>query len=186
MSIMSRLIRVLKADLHGVMDRLEDRHLLLKQYLREMEDALAENRANLEDLRTREGQLACEQAACREKVDALEDDIALAVARDKDDIARLLIRKLHPLRQGAEAFDARAGRLAEEIQTRQANCEWQAQAYARLRQRAASAAAQHRPERRGISSAPIETALWQSAPSAEEIELELLQRKEAQRAGRLS
>ena len=33
MSIMTRFVRIFKADIHGVMDQLEDKGLLLKQYL---------------------------------------------------------------------------------------------------------------------------------------------------------
>ena len=32
MGIMTRIMRLCKADLHGVMDQLEDKELLLKQY----------------------------------------------------------------------------------------------------------------------------------------------------------
>ena len=42
MGITSRLIRIFKADIHGVMDQFEDKGLLLKQYLRDMEDALSD------------------------------------------------------------------------------------------------------------------------------------------------
>ena len=45
MAIMTRLLRLWKADLHGVMDRMEDKGLLLKQYLREMEESLREKQA---------------------------------------------------------------------------------------------------------------------------------------------
>ena len=34
MGIMTRFMRLCKADMHGVIDRLEDKGLLLKQYLR--------------------------------------------------------------------------------------------------------------------------------------------------------
>ena len=40
MGIMTRMLRLCKADVHGVMDQLEDKGLLLKQYLREMETSL--------------------------------------------------------------------------------------------------------------------------------------------------
>jgi len=40
MGITTRLVRIFKADLHGVMDQLEDQGLLLKQHLRDMQAAL--------------------------------------------------------------------------------------------------------------------------------------------------
>ena len=42
MGLFSRITRLCRSDLHGVMDQLEDKNLLLKQYLREMEEALEE------------------------------------------------------------------------------------------------------------------------------------------------
>ena len=50
MGIMTRIMRVWRADLHGVMDQLEDKGLLLKQYLREMEDSLQQKTARCEQL----------------------------------------------------------------------------------------------------------------------------------------
>ena len=40
MNVFTRITRIFRADIHGVMDRLEDRELLLKQYLREMDESL--------------------------------------------------------------------------------------------------------------------------------------------------
>ena len=117
MGIASRLIRLCKADLHGVMDQIEDRELLLKQYLREMEAALADKTTHLEHLKARKGQVERDLATWRDKVRTMEEDIALAVAREKDDIARMLIRKCHPLRQWVEDLDGRRGRLVEDIES---------------------------------------------------------------------
>ena len=47
MGIASRIVKIFKADIHGVMDQLEDPGLLLKQYLREMEEALNQKEAKL-------------------------------------------------------------------------------------------------------------------------------------------
>ena len=40
MSILTRMIRLCKADIHGVMDEMENKELMLKQHLRDMEEAL--------------------------------------------------------------------------------------------------------------------------------------------------
>ena len=50
MGIMARVIRLCKADLHGVMDQLEDKDLLLKQHLREMQAAMAGRQARIDQL----------------------------------------------------------------------------------------------------------------------------------------
>ena len=47
MGIMTRVVKIFKADIHGVMDQLEDPSLLLKQHLRDMEEALNEKEVKL-------------------------------------------------------------------------------------------------------------------------------------------
>ena len=50
MGIMTRMLRLCKADVHGVMDQLEDKGLLLKQYLREMETSLGHKEQQISGL----------------------------------------------------------------------------------------------------------------------------------------
>ena len=50
MGIITRFIRVCKADIHGVMDQLEDKDLLLKQHLRDMEVELSRKEARIRRL----------------------------------------------------------------------------------------------------------------------------------------
>ena len=53
MGILSRVVRLCKADLHGVMDQMEDKELLLKQHLREMQAVMAGRQARLYQLEMR-------------------------------------------------------------------------------------------------------------------------------------
>ena len=50
MGILTRVLRIFKADIHGVMDQLEDKGLLLKQYLRDMAEALEQKEAGLKKM----------------------------------------------------------------------------------------------------------------------------------------
>jgi phage shock protein A len=185
MGIASRLIRLCKADLHGVMDQIEDQELLLKQYLREMEEALAAKKTHLERLQARRAQNGRDLAGCRDKVGAIEEDIALAVAREKDDIARMLIRRKYPLRQSVEGLETAQQHLQAEIDAAQEAYTQQTAAHERLRRQAAAfdggrrADSESAPGRRHPGAA-------HDAPSDAEIELELLQCKEALKAGRSS
>ena len=47
MGIASRMVNIFKADVHGVVDQFEDQGLLLKQYLRDMAEALSQKEAEL-------------------------------------------------------------------------------------------------------------------------------------------
>ena len=96
MGIFSRVIRLCKADLHGMMDQLEDKDLLLKQHLREMQAIIAHRQARIDQLEETLGAVERDLAEYGEQVETLENDLDLAVASGKDDIARMLIRKRHP------------------------------------------------------------------------------------------
>lgn len=50
MGVLSRVVRLCKADLHGVMDQMEDKDPLLRQHLREMEAAMADQQACIDRL----------------------------------------------------------------------------------------------------------------------------------------
>ncbi len=183
MSILTRMSRLCKADLHGVMDQIEDKGLLLKQYLREMESALKEKQARQSPLHQSCRQIQrdlCRQNLEREK---LEKDLELAVRKDKDDIARVLIRKRRMLQAGCDGMQHQMQRIEEEGAHLAEILNQQLLQYQELKVKAAEYC--NRAEQRSFADAaevPAESG-FSSAPADEEIELELLQRKEALKQG---
>ena len=97
MGIMTRVVRIFKADVHGVMDQLEDRQLLLKQHLRDMAEALSLKEVRLNEMLASRKQAQQDRDKYGRQSQALEQDLAVAIQKDKDDIARMLIRKIKPL-----------------------------------------------------------------------------------------
>lgn len=185
MGIASRLIRLCKADLHGVMDQIEDRDLLLKQYLREMEAALADKNARIEQLNTRKTTASRDLAVYRDKVGAIQEDIALAVTRAKDDIARMLIRKKYPLSRGIDELEACLARWEAEIGMLEESHARQVAAYEQLRRQAAAVTGGRQAGREPLPGGQAMRS-GQPGPSDAEIELELLQCKAAVSTGRSS
>src|SRR5262249_49674437 len=96
MKLFDRIAVLLKADAHGVIESLEERSLLLKQYVREAEIELNQKRARLEAVREEEKRLREALARYEQEVRSLDEDIALAMAGGKDDLARFAIRRLLP------------------------------------------------------------------------------------------
>jgi phage shock protein A len=179
MAILSRMMRLFKADVHGVMDQLEDKELLLKQYLREMEASLEDKQDRLnrseQSIRQAQSDLAQREA----EVQKLENDLDLAVRREKDDIARMLIRKrrslmgsCQQLQHQIEALTQEKSRLSETVSRQRLQYDQLKVKVATFRQQAQSEGFDHLTCAEGPSQA------WR-VPSEEEIELELLQRKEA-------
>jgi len=184
MGIMSRVIRLCKADLHGVMDQMEDKDLLLKQHLREMQAALAGRQTRIDQLEEALRNRQRGRAMHAKQLQALEEDLDLAVARGKDDMARMLIRNLFPMRKRVECMthclEEMAGQLGEERD----RLGVQRLAYDDIRQRVAAVRERARNAAVMPDMGPIGVRTPQLVPSEEEIEWELMQCKEANGFGR--
>ena len=138
MGILSRMLRLCKADVHGVMDQIEDKGLLLKQYLREMEIALKDKETRLSHISQNCRQAESELSHCRAGVHKLEKDLDLAVRREKDDIARVLIRKRRGLQGCCEQLELHIEGLSEEKKQLAETIERQHLQYDQLKMKVAS------------------------------------------------
>lgn len=108
MTIMTRFVRLVKADVHGVMDQLEDKGLLLRQYLREMEASIGQKQAQLDALSERADRMKTRMAHHTTEMNKLDQDVDLALRKEKEDLARMLIRRFRDLEMAVS-------RLQEEI-----------------------------------------------------------------------
>jgi phage shock protein A len=183
MGLLSRLYRHCKADVHGVIDQLEDKGLLLKQYLREMED----------NLRQKEGRLARTDRSVRQLEEAidrhrdellkLEKDLDLAVGKEKDDIARMLIRKRRSIQSGVDLVEQRLHRFREEKRDLKKTLDRQRLQYEQLKVKVAGFCRQAELNPFETMASPLDGHPDWTTPTQEEIELELLQRKQSLHRG---
>ena len=183
MGIMTRMVRLCKADVHGVMDQLEDKGLLLRQYLREMETSLGHKEQQANALAQRIGRLTGQIARHGQEMRKLERDLVLALEKEKDDIARMLIRRRRALetessivKQQIEALTQEKTRLAETLSNQRLQ-------YETLRARADAYCSQAADRLFETASRPNAETIHSLDPGDEEIELELLARKEALQKG---
>jgi len=183
MSIFSRMLRLCKADLHGVMDQLEDKGLLLKQCLREMEESLKRKEVRLDQIARAGEQIRRTLARHNEESLKLEQDLELAVGKDKDEISRMLIRKRRTLQSACRQLQRQLDTLAEEQGQVAGTLEKQRLQYEQLKAKAAAFCRQAEEPRLEDSLETMDGAFAWLTPSEEEVELELLQRKEAARKG---
>ena len=179
MGIASRIVNIFKADIHGVMDQFEDQGLLLKQYLRDMEQALNQKEADVARKIALRNQIQKEHDKYHQQYQTLDDDLTVAVQKGKDDIARMLIRKTKPLVGLRDELDAQLSSLDEELTQLKAHLSQQQLQYEQLKIR--STEYFHRTEMLGRENdmQAILTKGIGSELSEEEIELELLKRKES-------
>lgn len=178
MGIMTRFVRIFKADIHGVMDQLEDKGLLLKQYLRDMEAALEQKKARLQKVNVSRNQALRERDKYHQEIQKLEQDLEVAIKRNKDNLARLLIKKLKPLARLREDIESHIGTLDQQIARFEKCIDQQYFQYKQLKQRATEyfyQAEQKEWEKTYSDFLPGSIA---QELTEEEVELELIQRKE--------
>ena len=97
MAMLTRIFQLVEADIHGVMDQIEDQGLLLKQHLRDMEESLAQKEAKLKQMCFARDQARQDYEKGIKESNNLEQDLEVAIRKDRDDIARILIKKIKPL-----------------------------------------------------------------------------------------
>ena len=179
MGIASRIVKIFKADIHGVMDQIEDQGLLLKQYLRDMEETLNLKDAKLAKKIALRNQIQKEYDKYDQQYRALDHDLTVAVQKGKDDIARMLIRKTKPLGSLCDELAGQVATLDEEISQFKEHLSEQRLQYEQLKIR--SAEYFHRTEMQ-VREKDMQDIIPSNIPgelSEDEIELELLKRKEA-------
>jgi len=183
MAIIRRFSRMCRADLNGVLDQLEDKGLLLKQFLRDMEAELARKEARLRQLAAAHDQARTDRDARDRERARLDQDLTVAVEKDRDDIARFLIRRIKQQERvqdqvarrmaSLEQESAELGRLVEEQRLRYEQLQLQAREYLRRTEN-------DRKEAVFASAVPDP---FPGEPSDEEVELELIRAKERVKGG---
>jgi phage shock protein A len=171
--LFDRIGTLLRADAHGIVESLEERSLLLKQYVREAELELNRKRARLEAVREEEKQLHELLARRTDEIRGLDEDVALAIASGKDDLARFAIRRLLPRRAEVKALVARIAERAAEAQGLAERVELQQGQLDALRARVRAELAREAPG--------IDASSWggEAMVADEEVELELMRRRGA-------
>ncbi|MCC6707523.1 MAG: PspA/IM30 family protein [Gammaproteobacteria bacterium] len=131
MTLLTRLGRLLRADLNAVLDDLEEPATLLRQATREMQSALDAEHSEAARLGDEAQRLAQAAQECATRLAALDEELTLCFAADADALARDLVRRkletarhagqLEERRQAlAEARQRLAARIAEHAQRLQA------------------------------------------------------------------
>ena len=179
MGIVSRMSKIFKADIHGVMDQFEDQGLLLKQYLRDMEEALNQNEANLSRNVALRNQMQKELDKYNQQYQALDHDLSVAVQKGKDSIARMLIKKTKPLADLCDELADQVASLDEELAQLKAHLSEQQLQYKQLKIRSAEYFHRTAMPARENDRLDIKPDNIIREMSEEEIELELIKRKEA-------
>jgi phage shock protein A len=115
MALINRVSRLFRADMHAVLDRIEEPDLLLKQAIREMEAAHAEDEQRNKLLKHELNQLESRQQVCQKKLDAMEVELDICFHSEEEALARKLIRRKLETEQLSEQLEARQHSLHQKV-----------------------------------------------------------------------
>jgi phage shock protein A len=173
LTLYDRIATLLKADAHGVVESLEERTLLLKQYVREAEIEVNRKRARLDAVREEEKRLRETAERRAEESRALDADVTLALGAGKEDLARFAIRRLLARRAEVKALATRIAERADEARALGERIERQQEQLDRLRARVGAEVAREARDPVVLLSGD------EHVVADEEVELELMRRRSA-------
>lgn len=123
MALITRVARLFRADMHAVLDQIEEPQQLLAQAIREMEEALQQEQQQLKLLEHEQGELRRQLQGLAQGLAKSEEELDLCFKSNKEELARGIIRRrLETERHGAlltqrgEALTAQTRQLTSRIE----------------------------------------------------------------------
>lgn len=104
MPLIKRLSRAFTADLHAVLDSIEEPSALLNQAIREMEEALLSEQKNLVQQEWLQQQQHNTETENRDKLQRIDEEIEISFANQQDSLARKAIKRKLLLQQSMESL----------------------------------------------------------------------------------
>lgn len=114
MTLITRISRLFRADLHAVLDRIEEPQALLRQALREMEEALARDAQALRVQGRQHEAHAAHEAELAAALRAVDGEIDLCFASGEETLARGLVKRKLEIGRGLQAVAAQRAALEAE------------------------------------------------------------------------
>ena len=93
MALINRFSRLFTADLHAVLDRIEEPDVLLKQAVREMEDELAKMQVTSRSLQQDLERLDAQEGVDQTLLSDLDEELDVCFQSDEEELARSFIKR---------------------------------------------------------------------------------------------
>lgn len=174
MALMTRMARLFRADLHAVLDRIEEPEILLRQALREMEECIDSDRRRLALLARQREALLGRSAGIERAIGEVGAQLEACLEAGNDDLARTLLRRrleaqrqLAAARRRRDALDVQRDALSHRAQEHEARLRAMREHYEVL-------AAERAPHEERSSSEHAEGAI-----TDHDVEIALLREKQA-------
>ncbi|HRQ63396.1 MAG TPA: PspA/IM30 family protein [Xanthomonadaceae bacterium] len=136
MALITRLGRLFKADMHAVIDRLEAPDVLLKQAVREMEEAVAAGQRALAGAEADRKRIGARLAELTQQRERIGDELDLCFEAGNEPLARVLLRRRLHIDRGERVLTQQAEALDADIASRRETLESQRRRLGELRDKA--------------------------------------------------
>ena len=93
MALINRMSRLVTADVHAVLDRIEEPDALLKHAIREMEEELARNEQRVRAVEHERGTLADRQRKVQALLAEIGEQVDVCFADGNDELARKVVKR---------------------------------------------------------------------------------------------
>ena len=93
MTLISRISRLFKADFHAVLDQVEEPQLLLKQAIREMEEALHAGEVRVREVLVEQEGLKVRHEEMQQALISIDEELDICFQEEKSELARELIKR---------------------------------------------------------------------------------------------
>lgn len=115
MALINRFSRLFRADLHAVLDRIEEPEVLLRQSVREMEQSLLDDQRNLKVLEHDLAGLPTLISETEQQLVQVQDEISLCLDNANDKLARSKVKRKLELQQRNKRLHSRQSAISEEV-----------------------------------------------------------------------
>ncbi len=115
MALITRISRLFRADIHAVLDRIEEPDVLLKQALREMEQELAQDEHRLKVLSHEQEQLVARRTDIDQSLIDIGEELDVCFASNQEELARSMIRRRLEAERFGKYLSRRCKTLQQEI-----------------------------------------------------------------------
>jgi phage shock protein A len=183
MALIDRLARLFQADLHAVLDRMEEPETLLKHAVREMEAELAACERRIRCLEQEREQLSQRRSGIEQSLLHADEELDICFDSGNDELARALVRRGLEAQLLLRDLEARGEALERTLREQRAALQENRTQFESLRQKAELLSAGPR-EGNTDDGAPFA----QSAPGfrVQEADVEIALLREKQRRARKS
>ncbi len=125
MAIANRITRLFRADIHAVLDIIEEPEAILKQAIREMQEALDLKRARLARDQKKSRALDATRSFLKEQLFKVQEDLKLCLSEGNEELARKFVGRKLSYEKHAAAVEERISRLEKEMDRRSREIELQ-------------------------------------------------------------